>query len=199
MRSGLLGAMMNPSDGKSVSTLSGITFAADNGRFAENWNESQWLSSLYRLRALQADCLFAVVPDVVADADATHVDWQRWSPVVRGLGYRTAYAAQDGLDLDAVPWDELDVWFTGGTTEWKFSSEAYDALGAAKARGKWAHCGRVNSEKKLRAARDAGYDSADGTYIRFGPDMNLERVRGWVRNLERTPCLAVGVSAKEPE
>lgn len=189
MRSGLIGAMMNPADGKALESLDGISFAADNGRFADNWTETRWLRSLERLRPLQAQVLFAVVPDVVADADATLIQWRRWAPIVRGLGYRTAYAAQNGLDLNEIPWDEIDCWFTGGTTAWKLSTEAYEAAALARSHGKWTHMGRVNSLKRLRVARDAGYDSADGTFIKFGPDINLDRIRGWLRRLDAEPHL----------
>jgi hypothetical protein len=184
--------MMNPKDGKSNDALDGITFAVDNGCFADDWKVEKWTAALARRQPIQDRCLFAVVPDVVADADATRVLWERWSPIVRAYGYKLAYVAQDGLS--DVPWDELDVWFTGGSDAFKFSAEAHTAMQHAKRRGKWTHCGRVNSLKKLRAARDLGYDSADGTYVRFGPDVNLTKVLRWHDELHRQPPISVGES-----
>jgi hypothetical protein len=40
-------------------------------------------------------------------------------PVIRGLGFRAAYVAQDGHELFAPPWDEFDCLFIGGSTAWK--------------------------------------------------------------------------------
>lgn len=180
MRSGRLGAMMNPGDGKTNALLDGITFAADNGCFADTWVASKWIASLEKRTKIQDACLFAVVPDVVADFDGTLARWHVWAPVVRQMGYRVAFAAQDGMDLARVPWDDLDVWFTGGSDDWKLSQESWEAMHEAKRRGKWCHLGRVNGAKKLRAAKAGGYDSADGTYLRFGPDVNLPKLLQWL-------------------
>lgn len=43
------------------------------------------------------------------------------------------------------------------------------------------HMGRVNSERRLRYADAIGCDSADGTYLAFGPDVNLPDVLAWLR------------------
>lgn len=186
---------MNPGDRKSLEKMAGITFALDNGCFADKWRSAPWLASLERFRPLQAACLFAVVPDVVAKAGPTRARWAKWAPVVRGLGYRCAYVAQDGLALSEVPWGEVDVWFTGGSDDFKLSEQAYAAQREAKSRGKWTHMGRVNSLRRLRAARDAGYDSADGTFIAFAPDTNLPRARRWFAALHAAPALPYPPSA----
>ena len=86
---------------------------------------------------------------------------------------------QDGLDRD-VPWDEFDVLFIGGSTEWKLSERAYDFVAEAKSLGKWVHVGRVNSWRRYKAFSDAGADSCDGTFIAYGPDVNWERTLGWI-------------------
>ena len=49
----------------------------------------------------------------------------------------------------------------------------------AKRRGKQVHMGRVNSARRYRYAEAIGCDSADGTYIAFGPDVNLPKVLAW--------------------
>ena len=41
--------------------------------------------------------------------------------------------------------------------------------------------GRVNSLKRLRYADAIGCDTADGTYLTYGPDTNLRNLLGWVR------------------
>lgn len=40
--------------------------------------------------------------------------------------------------------------------------------------------GRVNSLRRLRHAAAIGCDSADGTYLAFGPDRNLPRLLDWI-------------------
>lgn len=185
MRRGRIGAMMNPGDGKTADLLAGISFALDNGCFTDPEGfEGPWRASLERRLPDRQRCLFAVVPDVVGDAGATRARWDRWAPEVRALGYRLAYVAQDGLDLAEVPWPDLDVWFTGGSTEWKTSDLAFAAAAEAKARGKWAHMGRVNSARKLKVAAAWGYDSADGTLMRYGPDIYLPRILRWLDGVD---------------
>jgi hypothetical protein len=140
-----------------------------------------------------ATCLFAVAPDVVGDALATTIKSRPWLARIRALGYPVAYVAQDGLEnlrgrtvsgglTFPVPWDSFDVLFIGGTTEWKLGPVARDLVAEAKSRGKWVHMGRVNSERRFEYARAIGCDSADGTYLTFGPDTNLPKLLAWTRN-----------------
>ena len=49
--------------------------------------------------------------------------------------------------------------------------------------------GRVNSLRRLRAAQQGGYDSADGTYVKYAPDRNLPQVVAWLDDLRRRPGL----------
>ncbi len=81
---------------------------------------------------------------------------------------------------DAAPWDDFDALFVGGSTEWKLSGSARELVREARARGKSTHMGRVNSLRRLRYAESIGCDSADGTYLIFGPDVNLPRLLGWL-------------------
>ena len=60
------------------------------------------------------------------------------------------------------------------------SQTAIDIAAEARRRGMWVHVGRVNSRKRyLRFSSIA--DSADGTFILFGPRIRLPEVLGWVR------------------
>lgn len=125
-------------------------------------------------------CAFAVAPDVVCDAKATLKRSLPFLPVIRGLGYKAAFAAQNGLERLRVPWDEFDVLFLGADDEWKLGPHAVALTAEAKVRGKGIHMGRVNSMKRLEYARYIGCDSADGTYLRW-PDTNLPKLLGWLR------------------
>jgi hypothetical protein len=54
--------------------------------------------------------------------------------------------------------------------------------------------GRVNSLTRLRYAEAIGCDSADGTYIVFGPDVNFPKVLGWLRDVNTQHALFSGYS-----
>ena len=87
------------------------------------------------------------------DAAATLTRSAPFLPAIRALGYPAALVAQDGLeDLD-VPWDDFDVLFIGGSTEWKLGPHARALAAEAKARGKGVHMGRVNSQRRRRKPR----------------------------------------------
>lgn len=168
-------------------------YAVDNACFAqgEAFDLGAYLCWLVTLPR-RDHCLFAVAPDVVGDAGAT---WKRAAPVLpvlRRLGFRAALVAQDGLDTKTLDWDAFDCLFVGGTTAYKLSEDAYAAVREAKARRKWCHMGRVNSLRRLRAAAVGGYDSTDGTFLKFGPDKNLPRLLGWLDQLGRQPALRMG-------
>lgn len=175
MRAGHLGQMATPFAGNRLEP--GVRWALDNGCFSNRWTERQWRRTLER-HAGTPDCLFAVVPDVVADAEGTDELWARWAPVVRGHGYRPAYVLQNGCRR--IPSDAAAV-FTGGDTAWKLGASARHLMRAAKARGLWTHMGRVNSLRRLRLAALDGYDSVDGTFLAYGPDVNLPRLLSFLR------------------
>lgn len=162
----------------------GVLWCADNGRFGSGYpGDDAWLAWLDSFTTEQrARCLFAVAPDVVADAAATIAESLPWLPRIRALGYPAAFVAQNGLEQLDVPWREFDVLFVGGDTDWKLGPHARALVAEAKARGKGAHMGRVNSLRRLRYAQAIGCDSADGTFLTFGPDLNLPILRGWLRS-----------------
>jgi hypothetical protein len=128
---------------------------------------------------------FAVAPDVLCDAAATLrlARMTRMPEWIRYIGFPVALVAQNGLEDLIVPWDDFDAFFIGGDTAWKLGPAARRLAGEAKRRGKWVHMGRVNSLRRLRYAAAIDCDSADGTYLRFGPDKNLPALRGWLRDV----------------
>lgn len=156
--------------------------ALDNGCFSSTWEEMKWKQWL---QAQSVDALFAVVPDVVGDAEATLAKWSDYYKFVKSLGFKAAFVIQDGQDVDSCPWDELDAIFIGGTTEYKLSHTARDITFEAKRRGKWVHMGRVNSYKRIKLADSWGVDSVDGTFIRFAPTQNTPRLVGWLHKLRK--------------
>lgn len=166
----------------------GQPWAADNGRFnsPHEYSDEGYLAWLEKMRPHADRCLFATAPDVVGDAAATLALSLPMLPKIRAAGYPAAFVAQDGLTIETTPWDEFDCLFVGGTTEWKLSEVAYQLAAEAKRRGKWTHMGRVNSWQRFRAAAAAGYDSADGTYLRFDPSqkrLGKQRIETWTETV----------------
>jgi len=161
-------------------------WAADNGCYAkgDDFDPKAWLSWLEALAPEhRSRCLFATAPDVVGDAVETLLRSLPYLAKVRAMGYPAAFVAQDGSEKDPdnlVPWDDVDVLFLGGTTEWKLDHYkggrlAFEAL----RRGRRVHMGRVNSKKRLDIADLFGCATADGTFLAFGPTKNLPALIRW--------------------
>jgi hypothetical protein len=174
----------------------GVVWAADNGCFSrpETFRLGRYLEWLGNREHQARWCLFATAPDRFGDAEATLDLFAETGPAVRAAGYPVALVGQDGLEALPVPWDDFDCLFIGGSTRWKLSEAAWQLGQEAKRRGKWVHVGRVNGVSRLRAAKAAGFDSADGTKLAFGPDVNLPLVLGWLDAVNGQPALLEAVS-----
>jgi hypothetical protein len=178
-----LGLMFQPGMGNDARAFQFWPFALDNGRFArpDLWNAGDWLEWLAGLRRYRERCLFAVAPDVVGDALATLQLSMPYLETIRQLGYRAAFVAQDGFH-DAFPNpDTFDVLFIGGRDEWKFAEDGgYAAARWARSHGKPTHQGRVNSERRTLTMHVSMFDSVDGTYLKYGPDVNWPKLNAWL-------------------
>mgnify|MGYP003147573994 CR=1 FL=1 len=161
-------------------------WAADNGQFSGRVTLDQW--QRYLDQRPREGCLFAVVPDTVADAAATQRQAERWLPVVTNLGFPAAFVAQDGWRPEQTPWDEIACIFIGGSTEWKLSLAGEVAV-EGRRRGKHVHMGRVNSFQRLAAAHKIGCDSVDGTLLCFGYDANIPKLTDWLARISEQPLL----------
>lgn len=190
MSAGLIGCMTTPAQGNVIPV--GAEYACDNGKFGKGWPGAdrwyEWLCNTVDRYGPEL-CLWAVAPDVPFDAVGTLAESLPWLAKIRELGIPAAFAAQDGCDQLGVPWDDFDVLFIAGSTEWKTGPVAERLSREAKARGKQVHMGRVNSLARLRTAEWFGCDSADGTYLAFGPEKNLARLTGWLDELHFAPSL----------
>lgn len=178
-----LGFILTPNMGNAPD-LSAQVWGADNGCFSkpETFSLDRYLGWLAARPA--GTCLFATAPDVVGDAIATLNRSLPVFPKIRALGYQAALVAQDGLEnVRIIPWHAFDVLFIGGSTEWKLGAACAAIVREAKARGKWVHMGRVNSFKRLAYAQAIGCDSADGTFVAFGPDRNVPQLVSWLDRL----------------
>lgn len=174
-------------------------WGGDNGAFSkkEGFNPVKFRAMLAQpnLHANKSTCLFIAAPDVlvvladgtvIGDAVATLAQFPAWATEIKAFGFPVALVAQNGLEdmLDQVRWDLVDVLFLGGSTEWKLGEGARKCVEAAKAHGKRTHMGRVNSYKRLALAQSWGVDTADGTFMAFGPKQNLPRLLVWLDKLK---------------
>jgi hypothetical protein len=183
MRQAGIGFIGTPNMGYKASRVSDLPFwAADTGLYSANGERAfdlgvylSWLDARPRLA-----CLFATAPDKVGDAAETLRRSLPVLPLLRLLGYRAAFVAQDGIEASSVPWSEFDCLFIGGTDEFKWSRSARGLVQEAKRLGRWVHCGRINSWPRFQRAKEMGCDSADGTYIAFGPDLLVPKLLRWV-------------------
>lgn len=181
-------------------------YGADNGLYVETkagrpFDPDRWLTWLDRLP--RESCLFAALPDVlewhaddagrlypVGNMAATLERSARYANAVKRLGFPAALVAQDGLkSLDQIPESiRPDAIFVGGSDDYKLGPDAARLTREAREAGLWVHVGRVNSLKRLRyALTNMEADSADGTYIGFGPTTNAPRVLGWLDELNGGP------------
>jgi len=192
--SGHIGAMRHPRLGFIVTPDMGnlmphvVLFAVDNARYSnpQGYSDERYLAYLGKLP--RDRCLFATAPDVVGDHKTTVVLALPMLRRIRYEGFKSAFCAQDGWDEKTTPWDEFDVLFIGGTTEFKFRG-GREAVQAARQRGKRTHMGRVNSKERLKAAAAIGCDTADGTFLKFGPDINTRRLFKWLDSLDNEPMM----------
>lgn len=88
-----------------------------------------------------------------------------------------------------MPWDDGIALFIGGTTAFKESPQAMNLIAYAKARGIWAHVGRVNGRRRYQMMLKAGADSIDGTGFSLAPDTNIPKAEDWRDGTKRQPVM----------
>lgn len=153
-----IGSLVSPGWWKTPVTFA--PYAIDNGAFT-GFKEQSFLAIIEKAKKHRKP-LWIVVPDAVGLKDETLRLWDCWEPKLRELGWPLAMAMQDGM----TPKDfRGDIAFIGGSTRWKWRNISM-----------WAdvprfHVGRVNTERHLWQAHEAGAESCDGT--------------GWFRNIRR--------------
>lgn len=139
-----------------------IPFALDNDAFASwktggAWNEAAWTDMLESVKMQGMAPRWVLVPDVVAEREATLERWKCYATVAKAYGWPLAFAVQDGMDVSDIPQD-AEVIFIGGTTEWKWRS-----LPMWAATGRRIHVGRVNEVERLHICERLRVESVDGT------------------------------------
>lgn len=184
---GTVGLLVTPNSGYRIAP--GWAWAADNGCYnsATYVGDEAWFGWL-GTRPHRRNCLFATAPDVIGDHSATVARSLPWLARIRGLGYPAAFVLQDGATAETTPWDSFDWVFIGGSDQFKLR-DSMPLIATAQELGKRVHVGRVNSRRRFRRFAALGCDSADGTYLAFGPQANLPKLLGWVREHQHQGAL----------
>ncbi len=210
-----VGLLVQPGNRYDLQVAKYPSWAGDNGAFTKakgGFSAEKFRIMLNRpaLLAARSTCQFIVAPDklivlpcgtVIGDAQGTLDQFEAWALEIRALGYPVALVAQNGLEnlMHLVPWHLVDVLFIGGSTEWKLSSEAAACVMGALMRGKRVHMGRVNSGKRMLRAQAMGCDTADGTFLAFGPTKNLPRLLSWLDACEEAQQDAIAAYEQQAE
>jgi len=154
-----------------------MPYALDNGRFAcwsagKEWDVGAYMEMLDHCKLLPVKPIWAIVPDVVADKNATLEDWKKWSEIIKSkYRYKLAFAVQDGMTKKDVPID-ADVVFVGGSFEWKWRTAQMWCSEFQRV-----HIARVNTIKRVWKCHDWGAESIDGTgWFRDGANNHRMRV-----------------------
>lgn len=154
---GRIGSLLSPDGWRRPK----FQYALDNGAFpawtkGKPWDEEAFISMLEKASKVDAP-RWVLVPDVVADREATLALWKQWGPALRDYGWPLAFAVQDGMTQADVPKD-ADVIFVGGSTAWKWRTVLDWGRNNARV-----HVGRVNGYEPLWGCHFAGAESCDGT------------------------------------
>lgn len=165
---GRLGLLMSPGGCRNPRTL---PYGIDNGMYAafvksgfsveikiqrNFWDHDLWRKGIEWCLGMHRLPLWAVVPDVVGNAEATRSQFRLWLPAFISRGLTPAIAVQDGMTPDDVP--DGVVCFLGGTTAWKWANLETFCRHCPRV-----HVGRVNNYHRLWQCHEAGAESCDGS------------------------------------
>jgi hypothetical protein len=149
------GMITTPKQGNVL--MDNVSVIADNGCYGDGFpGYGKWISWLESMTPRIAQFEFATAPDV--------------------------FDAQDGSEAPGmIPWDLIDVLFIGGGDDWKRGRRSQLVIEEALRRGKRVHMGRcVNGLSSMWSAHERGCHTSDSTYLRFGPDKNVDNVTRWL-------------------
>lgn len=158
-------------------------YALDNDAYGawvkkQPWDYDAWAKMLRHAKMTGIAPLWVLVPDVVADRDATLTRWAEYSPEARRFGWDLAFAVQDGMAPDDVP-ANASVVFIGGTTEWKWRSLPMWTGAFPRV-----HVGRVNELRRLWTCEDLGVESVDGSgwFKKTQDGRQAKQIIQWLEN-----------------
>lgn len=170
-------------------------YALDNGAFScwdqatntfddVKWEQTEraWRQLIFWATAAAERPLWAIVPDVPGNAEATIERWPRFAPDLERAGITLAVAVQDGMspaDVRALT-PAPRVICVGGTTEWKWSTAALWCESFPRV-----HVLRCNSPERLHELERMGCESTDGTGWSRGDRKQTAGLEAWARSYVR--------------
>lgn len=159
---GSVGLLVGPSYLSKVPIDYWMPCVLDNDAFIawkdqKPWDEHAWMQMLSTIQSRGIIPRWAAVPDAVGDRDLTLRKWEIYHPIIRKIGWPSAFCAQDGMTPDDIP-DTADVVFIGGTDAWKFQNLEVFTRNFPRV-----HCARVNAPSKIDLCHELGCESIDGT------------------------------------
>lgn len=171
---GRVGVLVGPSYWRKLKMRKWMPYALDNDAYIafsqkKEWSAPAWREMLQWAMMTGFKPIWCLVPDVVANRQATLDNWKIYALEASKYGWSLAFAVQDGMTPKDVP-NEADVVFVGGTDAFKFRSlpiwvEHFQRV----------HVGRVNSIRDLEICDRLGAESVDGS--------------GWFRDTSRMAAL----------
>lgn len=159
---GLIGHLYSP-EGLPSKPQRRYPYAIDNFAFSSwkngiPWDAGKYLDFCDKVATFDQLPMWAVVPDVVTNREATIENWKHWAKFLRKrYKWRLAFAVQDGMTVDDVPYDH-DTVFVGGSMTWKLNTlEMWCQTFAS------VHVARINRPYLLWRCQELGAESVDGT------------------------------------
>lgn len=184
---GSVGVLIGPSYGTKVPIDPWMPFVLDNDAFTcwrdkKPWDVHAWREMLVRVKIRGLKPLWAAVPDVVANREATLTNWDIYAREVESMDWPMAFCVQDGMTEKDVP-KSADVVFVGGSDSWKFPNLKRWTENFPRV-----HCARVNPAQKIELCDELGCESVDGTGWFRAPDRedHLPRLK-WFIEGNRSP------------
>ena len=164
-----------------------MPYALDNGAFSawnqdnNTWDEAKWSEQAWREMVVWAGGqtqkpLWAIVPDVPGNSDATFARWGRFAPSLGSIPL--ALAVQNGMTPEMVRQllPAPAVIAVGGSTDWKWETVEMWAREFPRV-----HLLRCNSPAKLEVLEALGVESCDGTGWNRGDRKQTGGLEEWCR------------------
>lgn len=140
--------------------------------------EEDWKRLLVWSQCQQQQAMWAIVPDVIGNGEATIAQWNKYAKIVQSCKIPLAVAVQDGMTREDVrslnPRPEVIA--VGGTTEWKWATVEMWARSFPRV-----HVLRCNSPTKLHELQALGVESCDGTGWNRGDRNQTRGLEEWAR------------------
>jgi hypothetical protein len=170
----------------------GFKYAIDNGAWSAFKSKTPFNESAFKrcidLIGKEAD--FIVVPDIVCGGIHSLRFSESWLQRVTSFDTLALLPVQDEMtpeDIESILGQKVGI-FIGGSDHFKESTMGQWAR-LAERKGVYIHCGRVNTNRRLRMCVAEGIDSFDGSGPSVFPD-NCIKLSNEIERLRLQPFLS---------